>query len=198
MSEPVRGEVPEVLTSDLLRRMKITPTLASDGRTAYFERFTAYTDWGRPAWVRLVLDVTVDEWGRASCLSLKAEKLDGLPLTATDLRRIPLARILRDASRASQLFAAALGPGVFGPPTPREARRIAADPCRRPRRGSPITRQHLEEVAQTYRDAFQRGDRPTRAVQATFSVERATASRWVRAARDAGLLPPAEPGRATA
>lgn len=53
-----------------------------------------------------------------------------------------------------------------------------------------ITPEHLEEVARIYLAAE---EKPTRAVQLQFGVAHSTAAKWVRAAREQGLLPPATP-----
>lgn len=53
-----------------------------------------------------------------------------------------------------------------------------------------ITPEHLEEVARIYLAAE---EKPTRAVQLQFGVAHSTAAKWVKAARENDLLPPAKP-----
>jgi len=65
---------------------------------------------------------------------------------------------------------------------------------RRTRVGRPrISREHLEQVAEIYRTHFD--DRPTDAVRRAFGLTESTADRRIKAARNAGLLPPTTPGK---
>lgn len=59
-----------------------------------------------------------------------------------------------------------------------------------------LTDQHLEEVADVYKRAHGKRQRPTQAVMVEWEVPRSTASRWVRLAREAGHLGPAKPRQA--
>lgn len=175
------------------------PRVLRDGRTAYIPRFTFATDSGdHEPRLRVVMDVAVDDWGRARCLELVVRPLDDEPVTGERLRAIPLARLLRHASAESRSFVAHEGGGTFAPPTPAERDAIYRGEGRRPRRGSPITDEHLEEVADVYRSALERQEPPTQAVMDEWHVSRSAASRWVAAARERGFLGPAQHGRATA
>jgi hypothetical protein len=71
-----------------------------------------------------------------------------------------------------------------------------ANKARRPRRGSPVTDEHLGQVAELYRAAVQRGDNPTQTIADTMHAARSTAARWVGLARKRGLLGASLPGRA--
>lgn len=74
-----------------------------------------------------------------------------------------------------------------------------AFPRSRPHRRRLITKEHLQNVAETYRLALQRGLAPTKHVAETFTVSHSTAARWVHLARKAGALGPAtgkRPGEA--
>jgi hypothetical protein len=73
--------------------------------------------------------------------------------------------------------------------------RYAKD-ARRPRRGSPVTDEHLRRVAALYRAALERGDPPTQTVGDEMHAGRSTAARWVAKARERGLLGEALPGKA--
>ena len=65
---------------------------------------------------------------------------------------------------------------------------------RRTRVGRPrISREYLEQVAEVYRKHVD--DRPTDAVRRAFGLKESTADRRIRAAREAGLLPPTTPGK---
>lgn len=56
---------------------------------------------------------------------------------------------------------------------------------------------HLADVAQVYREAWQHNQHPTKAVAEHFSVSKSAAAKWVARCRDpkVGLLPPTERGR---
>src|SRR5262249_61875487 len=72
----------------------------------------------------------------------------------------------------------------------RESRRQLASRPTRVRGNEP----YLENVARVYREAFARGDDPTKAVQHYFGLTRSTAGRHVLLARDAGKLNPTSAG----
>jgi Family of unknown function (DUF6214) len=59
-----------------------------------------------------------------------------------------------------------------------------------------ISREHLKEVAEIYRAHID--SNPTEKVAAAFGKDRRTAGRYVRQARDAGLLPPTSRGKRNA
>lgn len=63
------------------------------------------------------------------------------------------------------------------------------------RRRNRLTAEHLANVAAVYRQAWQDGLPPTKAIAADFSVSHSTAARWVGAARKAGQLGPADSSR---
>jgi len=61
-----------------------------------------------------------------------------------------------------------------------------------------LTPDFLKEVATIYSQSVQNGEQPTKYLMSHFEIPRATASRWVRGARDLKLLPPAlESGKAS-
>jgi hypothetical protein len=60
---------------------------------------------------------------------------------------------------------------------------------RRQREVIPMDDTRLERVAEIYNMAQELGQPPNAAVQAAYNVSRATASRWVRRARDLELIP---------
>ncbi|WP_345262615.1 hypothetical protein [Nocardioides nanhaiensis] len=55
--------------------------------------------------------------------------------------------------------------------------------------------EHFEDVARIYNEAVDSGRYPLQAVMETRFVTRSTASRWVRQARDRGLLPATSQGK---
>lgn len=70
------------------------------------------------------------------------------------------------------------------------AERAETEPVHKRKRNR-ITREHLEQVAEVYREADAAGAPPTRAVQARFSTTHSTAAKWVSQARKEGVLGPA-------
>lgn len=89
------------------------------------------------------------------------------------LRRLRLGHLRKAASRMRALdlqqALAALRPDV-----------------RRP--AQPFAPGHFERVADVYREAVEAGDPPLPAIMARWHVARPTASKWVRKAREEGLL----------
>lgn len=73
------------------------------------------------------------------------------------------------------------------------AKRAETEPLRRKR--NRITREHLEAVAEVYRQADADGAPPTRAVQQRFATTHSTAAKWVAQARKEGVLGPARNSR---
>src|SRR5260221_14434837 len=109
---------------------------------------------------------------------------------------MPFATLLASAKR--QWFEAYGGLDI--PPTEHEDADEDSGPQRPPTRtvaqglgrpGAPA----LDVVARVYSVAMARGDAPTKAVMAHFDLPRATASRWIRSARDLGVLPKTSRGR---
>ncbi len=101
-------------------------------------------------------------------------------INTSSLRRLPL-RKLRDAAfslkrlELDKVFAA-LRPAIRKP-------------------GQPLPPGHSEQVAEVYRVAVEASEAPLRAIMTRWRVTRPTASRWVRAARDEGVLGwPERPG----
>lgn len=64
-----------------------------------------------------------------------------------------------------------------------------------PRRRRTVTREHLAEVAEVYREAVGRGEPPTMAVKERFTTSHSTAARWVGMAREQGELGAADTTR---
>jgi hypothetical protein len=62
------------------------------------------------------------------------------------------------------------------------------------RRRNRITGAHLQQVAETYREAWQTGEPPTQAVALHYGVSHSTAARWIGQARNHGHLGPPAPG----
>jgi hypothetical protein len=147
------------------------------------------------------LEIKVTDRGEPRCIVVSVRNEEGV--SGESLRRVPVARLVKEAFTAAALKSEPMEEG--GEPIPRivgttpkdRARfyeRFAKD-VRQPRSGSPLTDDHLGQVAELYRAAVDRGDPPTQTVAETMHVERPTAGRWVAKARERGLLGPAKRGR---
>lgn len=101
------------------------------------------------------------------------------------LRRLPLRR-LRSA--------AVTMPGRMNftshSPADLEAALAAMDELqqRSRRPGAPLPADHFAQVAETYRAATATGVAPRKAIEERWGVSRAAASKWIRQARERGLL----------
>jgi hypothetical protein len=161
------------------------------------------------------LTLTIEmEDARPRCRRLDIDVSNDLEITGDFLRRIAVGRWLLEALLVAvekpsglddpqgDLAADLRAQGVteiFRLPSDDERqsfREEYASKTRRPRRGSPISQEHLAEVAKRYREAAEKGDHPTQAVAREMNVARSTAARWVGLARRHGLLGPSLPGRA--
>jgi hypothetical protein len=192
--------------------MKITPargtnpTVLADGRTTIVSRFTATE---RPPEghqnIEIEMDIQVDNWGRAGCRALSVRALDDEPVTGKTLRGIPLGRLVRAAAAEAAslgVYAGRTSDGGyrFVLPSAEERAEIQEtffEGARLPRRGSPVTEEHLREVAEEYKRVLADGGPPTKTIQMKWHVTRPTASRWVAKARERGFLGPAQPARAS-
>ena len=118
----------------------------------------------------------------------------GTPVSTTNLRTIPLERLMRRAVDENRIAYRRDGPGAvwrvdnderethFAPTMKRSAnqsrRRISDD--------------QLKTVAEVYRRAYADGSSPTKAVQEQLRLpNRNVAKKWVQRARDVGYLSPA-------
>jgi Family of unknown function (DUF6214) len=189
----------------MARFERFTPAREDDGTIAFVplgndfvvpRRFAASAG-------RIALDIEVTSDGAARCVGLIVRPDEGEALTTDALRRIPLARMAKEAVAEAARSYTPVEPG--GEPifrlisTPRDAHEAFYESyvgtAREPRRGSPITDDNLHEVARVYREATKRGDPPTQAVASAMHVARSTAARWVTAARSRGFLGPAMRGK---
>src|ERR1700683_3244660 len=119
--------------------------------------------------------------GQARCDELRVlRRPAGPPVTSEALRRVPLATYLM-LSASLFTYHAQLdenGDVVFMQST---GSGDEAALVRAARPQTKATDTHLREVARIYMES---GKKPTLAVQRAYGVSRATAARWVRAARD--------------
>jgi hypothetical protein len=122
---------------------------------------------------------------------------DGPPVTTEGLREIPVAAFLRLALEGSLLR--------IGPTERDEERRTSSwkltplGPIalsERAQAGGGPSDADLRAVADIYQLAYLTGAAPTKTVMQRLDLPRSTASRWIRIARDRGLLGPATPRKA--
>jgi Family of unknown function (DUF6214) len=119
---------------------------------------------------------------------------DGPPVTTEGIREIPIAAFLRLAVKSNILNVG---------PTTRDGNKSSweltwASPLalsERTRRTGP-TEKDLQTVADVYHVTYATGAAPTKAVMDRLGLPRSTAGRWIRMARERGLLGPATPRKA--
>jgi hypothetical protein len=120
---------------------------------------------------------------------------DGPPITTEGLRELPIAAFLRLAVEGSLLR---VGPRQYDGHTS-SWKLTPAEPItlsERAQAGGGPSDQDLRAVADIYQLAYLTHAAPTKAVMGRFNLPRSTASRWIRLARERGLLGPATPGKA--
>lgn len=137
--------------------------------------------------------------GRLVCTGVHvAEHHGGQEVTATDLRRVPLAAILGDV-------AAYLAGGDSEDPLTKavttkmanDVLRQHATPFVRAARSTTLRPEHFERVAADYRAALLTApNRPIQYLAKRDRVPEPTLRRWVQRARDMGLLGESTPGKA--
>jgi hypothetical protein len=137
-----------------------------------------------------------------------------VPLTAETLRRIPFGTLVdnyrrQEVKSSEELlanWAKAREPGFAGhaemegwyvPFTDEQAASVREMvEASRPKKGRTLTNDDLQVVADVYRTAWRQGADPRRAVAEQFHLSDSGAAKRIRAARDAGLLGQARPGKA--
>jgi hypothetical protein len=194
---------------------KTPPTVASkfpgteyvvlqDGRSTVPSAFTA-TGEPFPDRPGLMLELDVEwRWGSPRCVGLRMRPEDGGALSWKDVRRLPLDRLVEQATQvaaSSVAFQGRMPDGgaafqFYG--TPDEAGVAREHVAGTTRRRAKLPPDHLERVAGVYKEAHANGKSPTKAVAIECGGgEHAyhSAKRWVGLARKAGHLPPTTPGR---
>jgi hypothetical protein len=128
--------------------------------------------------------------GQPRCAELRCRpRPDGPPVSSESLRRVALARYLRQSAamysirvsldeKGDVIFMQATGTG--------DEADLAQAAGRQPRRQ--MTEDLLRDVARVYSEAT---SKPVLAVMRRFELSRPTAGRWVMEARKRGFLPPA-------
>ncbi len=137
----------------------------------------------------VTMDVTVDSAGRPTCRSIRLDPAEGTTITAVTMRTVRLADLLRVAmgAAAERVVVEDGRPVGFAPMSASDVYRARGETKirRRRRRASALDPDLVRRAAEHYRDGL---DTPLKMVERELHVSRSTASRLVRAARDAGLL----------
>lgn len=140
----------------------------------------------------LELLVDVDNFARTSCRELRVRATGDEAVSAPLLRAVRLPVLLTIAAKAAMEKVTRDEAGAL-----RQAPMTAADVdafveqfrgARKARQGTPLTDDQLRNVAELYRAAAARGLPPVKTITKAEHVSRATASRWVAAARERGFL----------
>ncbi len=114
-------------------------------------------------------------------VEVRAVATDGEPITGKAVRDLPWGSLFADVRADCADFHRDTGAEAQVEKFTNRRRRITAE--------------HLEQVAALYRQYAAASKRPTEEVANAFGVPRDTASKWVRRARDAGLLGPTVGGK---
>jgi hypothetical protein len=146
----------------------------------------------------LVLGLAV-EHGELVCNLVSVQRQPGnSPLTATDLRRLNLKRMIRAAGERAggpaqlQDGRLVIRPAVLLNGDERDAYWSVLQANHiKPHRGKRLEPLTLETVARIYREAMATGSPPTKAVEEALHLSRSTAGRWIKEARRRGFLGPA-------
>ena len=163
------------------------------GRTRVPSRFQVYIAAGDSAPIVEITIETIRQVPRCTGVCVMVERA-GEEVLAKHLKQIRLtdwidvaianvAREVIPVGKGGQLRALARTPG--GHESAKSAIKLA-------RSRAKITPEFLSEVAEVYRENF---DRPVVAVQNHFRVEHRTAAKYVQKARAEGLLPATSPGK---
>jgi hypothetical protein len=124
-------------------------------------------------------------------------RMNSTPVTTSIVRALPIGAWMAEDRRLEVRSAGweQFSRGLTSKDRAKLRRRIRA--ATHARAGRPkITRDLLQEVADVYRRAHERGDPPTQAVADHFPTPRSTAAKWVQRAREEGFLGKTEERRA--
>jgi hypothetical protein len=123
--------------------------------------------------------------GQPECVELRCQPRAGRTVTSEMLRKVPLRRFLRESANAFSIRVA-VQDGVEVVSTSGADDEPLLTRAAQQRQRRQITDAFLREVAAVHSAAE---TKPTVAVMRHFHAARATASRWVREARDRDFLP---------
>lgn len=137
---------------------------------------------GRDCRVQMRLDMTAEGVRPVEVL---VSSTDGAPITGTTLRAVRVLDLARTASAMGirRGYGSRDGSGAsFSADV-----KLTPDMVARIKEQGPV-RESLEWAAYVYNVARVLGDPPAKAVELTFEMPRTTASKWVRRARELGLI----------
>ena len=179
-SETMKFSVSWQLTGKALKQM---------GEARYPTRFTARFEYPENHTIELGLDIE-DE--APVCDVIRLQRHPERPsLNGSELRRLPLRDMITFAvaqAAHTRRASSSEGTSVWGPATEHQMAAIGPDISRRARRNS-VTDDLLRDVARVYQANVEH--QPREAVRETFTVSAASASRYIKLARQRGFLGPA-------
>ena len=188
-----------ICMASITRHISLTEEIAPYARDRRYAVPRQFCSTVRDDDLSLELEVDIEMVGDdPHCRRLEVRALDGSEITGATLRRIPVARLIGIllANAAWKVTGpATFQTGMLDSERAEFYERYASN-VRRPRRGSPVSDDHLGRVAELYRAALERGDPPTQTIADEMHAARSTAARWVAQARERGHLGPSLPGRA--
>jgi hypothetical protein len=183
---------------DLRDMGSLIPT--PDRRAAVPERFIATTSPDNLGGLKVRMRIEITRPFRARCTELTILGSSQAAVTAEALRRVSLARLVKEAVAETAAHFEFRGTTPDG--TSRfamfsgAAEGIYEATLASTGRGASLTDDDLKEIAEIYRAAIASGSRsPTHDVGERKHVARSTAARWIARARSKGLLGPAIRGR---
>jgi hypothetical protein len=134
----------------------------------------------------------VFEEGRLICDRLTvARREGGPPVTTEGIRRIGIATLLHVAAEYNVMHITPTGDEAYKAMWP-----MLPMLSERAQHGGGPSEEDLWLVATVYQVAYATGEAPTKTVMNRLALPRSTASRWIRMARERGLLGPATPSKA--
>jgi hypothetical protein len=123
--------------------------------------------------------------GRLEPVDVRVEAYPGETVTAETLRAIPFGRLIAEKRRSQESLHRYVARHAAEPERVKEALRVAD-----------AAGANLEGVAALYREAHALGRSARQEIAEAFDISPSTAAKRIMAARKAGLLGPARPGKA--
>lgn len=137
----------------------------------------------------------VFEEGRYVCDRLTIRRQEGgAPVTTEGIRAIPVAMLLHVAVESWVAETTPTEDGGYRAAWPHWP--VLPGLSERAKAGGGPSDEDLRTIATAYQVAYATGAAPTKTVMQRFELPRSTASRWIRMARERGLLGPATPRKA--
>jgi hypothetical protein len=139
--------------------------------------------------------MTGDRVGRFVCRSLTIRQANGEPVTTAAVRSVPVGRLVARFA-AQEVQQVESQETLNGRTITRSVLKVLTDEMVERFRSEGPTDEALWWVSYLYRLAAVVGEPPTKMVERELDLSQSTAQRWVRTARERGLLPPSEgPGK---